>query len=367
MAYTTDMESTFYLVYTKTYVSKVTISSLSIDDSITSTITSTSYRTITPSSTTSRSQTSSSSSEASTSESIANYSTLAAAESTKIKATSSSASTIALAIGIPIGILSLFTLAFLIWFFLKKQKFAKVRAGNLQVTDYDNTLKKTLTGNFGRFKQKILPTHSGVKKSPITVKSEEMINYLNGPEKQLNVQKTFFRKSFMNKLSDVNQETPTSTANPYANKLSGFISPMILKKFNLCGTPVSKELPLDPSINNSSTLIMKQESIHPSKKPLPFPPVVNTFIPTSLNNMENKVPEEKIKSRVESIQNHSYCSVIRPYEKVLDDEVTLVVGEKVRILRTHTDGWCLVSKEDSSRGVVPKLCLRYRSSSLTNK
>ncbi|CAH2352937.1 hypothetical protein CLIB1423_08S04434 [[Candida] railenensis] len=198
-------------------------------------------------------------------------------------------------------------------------------------------------------------------------KSEEMINYINGPEKQLNVQKTFFRKSFMNKPVDISQETPTSIANPYANKLSGFISPMILKKFNLCGTPVSKELPIDPSRNNSSTSIMKEEPIHPSKKPLPFPPVVNAFIPASLINMENKVPEESFNSRIESIQNHSYCSVIRPYEKVLDDEVTLVVGEKVRILKTHTDGWCLVSKEDNSRGVVPKLCLRYRSSSSTNK
>lgn len=352
----------------------MTLSTLYEEDETTSTITSTSYFTLTSSSTMTTA-TSSNPTQSTTSvvalTAAANYSTLSSIRRVNLNSTGStdsSATTIGLAIGIPFGILALFVIAFSVWFLLKKRKFANLRKKNLQYGDFDNQLEQTLTANFERFKQlKFFERNPPTKKIPDTKREEEMISYLEGPGKQLNVQRTFFRKSFLNKQMEVDQETP-SLPSPYVSKLSGFISPMILKKFNLCGTPTSEESPKElQNRNNSSLRVGMNDSIHPSKKPLPFPPVVNTYKPSSLHNMENTMDSDSFKDRMDSLQDQSICTVIRAYEKGLDDEVNLVVGEKVKILRSHSDGWCLVRKEDNTKGMAPKLCLRYKSSSLAVK
>lgn len=48
--------------------------------------------------------------------------------------------------------------------------------------------------------------------------------------------------------------------------------------------------------------------------------------------------------------------VVRPYTKRLGDELSLVVGQTVRLLKSHLDGWALVS-HDGVQGVVPQSCL----------
>lgn len=49
--------------------------------------------------------------------------------------------------------------------------------------------------------------------------------------------------------------------------------------------------------------------------------------------------------------------VARPYTKRLGDELTLVAGQKVKLIKMHLDGWALVNL-DGAEGVVPMACLK---------
>lgn len=49
--------------------------------------------------------------------------------------------------------------------------------------------------------------------------------------------------------------------------------------------------------------------------------------------------------------------VVRPYAKRLGDELSIVAGQTVTLLRAHLDGWALVSV-DGAEGVVPMACLK---------
>lgn len=76
-----------------------------------------------------------------------------------------------------------------------------------------------------------------------------------------------------------------------------------------------------------------------------------------------------------SIQLGRTYTVIQDYEPRLTDEISISLGEKVKILATHTDGWCLVEKctprngrvhvsiddkryLNEDRGIVPGDCLQ---------
>ncbi|CAI4056463.1 hypothetical protein SKDZ_03G0430 [Saccharomyces kudriavzevii ZP591] len=76
-----------------------------------------------------------------------------------------------------------------------------------------------------------------------------------------------------------------------------------------------------------------------------------------------------------SIQLGGTYTVIQDYEPRLTDEISISLGEKVKILATHTDGWCLVEKCNArnncvrvsvddkrylneDRGIVPGDCLQ---------
>ncbi|CAI4037567.1 hypothetical protein SMKI_03G0400 [Saccharomyces mikatae IFO 1815] len=76
-----------------------------------------------------------------------------------------------------------------------------------------------------------------------------------------------------------------------------------------------------------------------------------------------------------SVQLGKTYTVIQDYEPRLTDEISITLGEKVKILATHTDGWCLVEKcnvpngrvhvsvddkryLNEDRGIVPGDCLQ---------
>ena len=76
-----------------------------------------------------------------------------------------------------------------------------------------------------------------------------------------------------------------------------------------------------------------------------------------------------------SVQLGKTYTVIQDYQPRLTDEISISLGEKVKILATHTDGWCLVEKCDArnvgvhvsvddkrylneDRGIVPGDCLQ---------
>jgi hypothetical protein len=49
----------------------------------------------------------------------------------------------------------------------------------------------------------------------------------------------------------------------------------------------------------------------------------------------------------------------------LDDELSVKIGDTVRLLEEFKDGWCTVQyvgKVDAARGAVPRICLQERKS-----
>lgn len=51
--------------------------------------------------------------------------------------------------------------------------------------------------------------------------------------------------------------------------------------------------------------------------------------------------------------------VVRPYARRLQDELTVCAGEKVTVLKVHSDGWVTVKRHDDGKiGVIPLLCIQ---------
>ncbi|KAJ2633122.1 hypothetical protein H4R22_000701 [Coemansia sp. RSA 1290] len=51
-------------------------------------------------------------------------------------------------------------------------------------------------------------------------------------------------------------------------------------------------------------------------------------------------------------------TVLYPYTPVENDELAIAPGDKVRVLRTFSDGWTFVQRVDDSKiGAIPAVCL----------
>lgn len=117
--------------------------------------------------------------------------------------------------------------------------------------------------------------------------------------------------------------------NGRSDKLAG-VSPFILRRFNL-KTELEKPLPKVPSAQDS------------------------------LPDMEQAVPKLDPKTVTTTAR-----LVQRPYNKKLFDELTIEVGDVVRLIKEHTDGWSFVqmvmpvnSRAGTNKeGMVPTMCLK---------
>lgn len=117
--------------------------------------------------------------------------------------------------------------------------------------------------------------------------------------------------------------------NGRSDKLAG-VSPFILRRFNL-KTELEKPLPEVPSTQNS------------------------------LPDMEQVVPKLDPKTVTTAAR-----LVQRPYNKKLFDELTVEVGDVVRLIKEHTDGWSFVKMVmpvnsrpgTNTEGMVPSMCLK---------
>lgn len=114
----------------------------------------------------------------------------------------------------------------------------------------------------------------------------------------------------------------------------------------------------------------------------PLPKVPNTA-PQSAASMKSLAGLEKIvmermipttpKVDFAKYKNDKVYMVVKNYQRNLADELSVSIGEYVKILARHTDGWCLVEKcnlngevlyQDTNnyinegRGVMPELCLQ---------
>lgn len=179
-------------------------------------------------------------------------------------------------------------------------------------------------------------------------------------------------------LNDVGNTTPDSQVTSY--RISNI--DLITAKSNsvIYGTIGQQTLEVNDRINGNNS-ISKHEMVIPTiskphkkrkkrrqskmyqqlqylsrSKPLPL-------TPTSKSNGDS------------SIQLGRTYTVIQDYEPRLTDEISISLGEKVKILATHTDGWCLVEKcaprngpvhvsiddkryLNEDRGIVPGDCLQ---------
>lgn len=87
-------------------------------------------------------------------------------------------------------------------------------------------------------------------------------------------------------------------------------------------------------------------------KDLPRTPTINPSQGHSLNHS----------SGAESDTDQIYV-VTKPYARRLGDELTICIGEKVKIMSLHTDGWATVQTlQDGAIGVIPLMCIRKKAS-----
>lgn len=121
-----------------------------------------------------------------------------------------------------------------------------------------------------------------------------------------------------------------------------FKSPMFLRRFHL-NAPDKCSKP-------------ETDSGHPNKQLPKAPLLAHTYeAATSIGFSIDPLKDQ-------SSQPESLYTVIKPYVKRLNDEITVCIGEKVKIVKFHSDGWATVKIDASDdSGVIPLMCLRKGS------
>lgn len=287
-----------------------------------------------------------------------------------------------LAIGIPIAIVSILVGIILLWFYLKKKTFNKRRNGLLPYKNeyLEHNNEENLTKKETKFQVSSLDLLStklqGLSETPVQIQ--------RGPNQQLaqaSVKNFFNRLSRTVNIRNIN-DADVDTLNE--NK-SGLVSPIFLKKFNL-----RKSICKPNDIYNSEERLRRTNGLlrsidadfvsipyngsntsiseKRSKKPLPkLPPIINTYKSKSLHDMERVVTHTLLSSSSIINRDDKIYKVIKPYVKNLDDEISIKVGDEVKILTGYSDGWCFIKllKETeysnhttSKQGVIPRLCLQ---------
>lgn len=245
-----------------------------------------------------------------------------------------------LAIGLPIAIVVLFLVGICITLLVNKKKFKKLfRSGKSSLDDGSvNNDDDTLTN---------------VGKRPITP-----ITDINGDGSTRRQSVLYYLKDALCRNSS-GRNTEDLESNNHTKRLSTF-SPMLLKKFNLKQPPIKQ----NESTGGDST---HKLDLNPRNK-------LDLKLPVSINKdglisaVDTKL--DPAKGGI-SPSNKLYVT-IQNYSKRLNDELTIVIGNKVVIQQEYLDGWCLVRLVRTGKdyyshlntldtGMVPKVCLRELS------
>lgn len=236
-----------------------------------------------------------------------------------------------LAIGLPVALAVLFIVG-LFAAFLIRRKAGKSLFGNKKTTksevekNDDDTLANSLPHEYGK---NSVPTFN------------------DGPNKRQSI--AYYLKDIFSKNASISDEHDVES-----NRRFSMLSPMFLKKFNL---------------NQSKSKLGEVEVVDPcdsngrNKLDLKLPVSVNqdrlhSKIDTNLDPVKGGVSPR-----------HKLYITIQNYTKRLNDELTIVIGDKVVIQQDYLDGWCLIriiktGKEYYNNGntldtgMVPKVCLR---------
>jgi hypothetical protein len=103
----------------------------------------------------------------------------------------------------------------------------------------------------------------------------------------------------------------------------------------------------------------RSESFAPKELVIPVPPASasSTFwSPSSTNSPRGDFGSYNL--RAPRLMN-----VIMSYTPTLPDEISVKVGDTIRLMQEYRDGWCFVQfvgKIDAPKGVVPRVCLEER-------
>lgn len=323
---------------------------------------------------------------------VTSSSTLSSSSSTAVvslfKTTSSSTSNknIGLIIGIPIGIIGLILFSFCIWFYFKRKQNKLNSTDEILRDHYDENYNYKISPNnveFSPYKFKSNTTNSSFTINNNEKNSDEDKNNivrmsLNEPEvlpkSNWNLN-TPLSKWFISKHNNLNDSSRSSLS-------TGPRSPMIvLKEFKLKNLNFDRNiLPTFPdqvykTDNNESNDIISRQTVKQEYKSIPI-----KLNPIPLNKKTNNKPLPRVpyllssKSQLEGLEQKIapiIYKVVKPYDKNLADEVSIFQNEYVKILSSHTDGWCLIEKcnrygeihsnnatyINENRGVVPEKCL----------
>lgn len=222
-----------------------------------------------------------------------------------------------LAVGIPLAVVAVFVVVAVGWHFYRRSRAPKMMAYD---GDFFSVEKPP-----GRPKDLEKCPDSISRQWIASQSSEDSLEptYRPGP-----VAAKYHPPSFLHRLSRMvfPEELPKE-----GSKDKLWVSPMALKKFHLYKSP-KDAVPRNPD---------------EKRKPLPkLPPFISTFRPSLLENMENTV-QGVSETRVAS----------KAYTRRLGDEISLAVGDRVRVLKDHTDGWSLIRNATGNEGMVPRFCL----------
>ncbi|EGV61833.1 fus1 actin binding protein [Yamadazyma tenuis] len=171
--------------------------------------------------------------------------------------------------------------------------------------------------------------------------------------------------------------TIVSNANPYTqqrasvpdttrhlNRLSSMLTPirfkpgpktdkakpesMFLKRFSSQG----RKDGIDVADYTISPLFPKRFNLNKPCTPETIPEA-----PEPVNYKQKRLP--KLPTLINMERAMSVYEVVKRYQKSLNDEIDLKVGDRVEKIKSHSDGWCMIKQlTNGATGMVPELCLR---------
>ncbi|KIM86344.1 hypothetical protein PILCRDRAFT_322820 [Piloderma croceum F 1598] len=109
----------------------------------------------------------------------------------------------------------------------------------------------------------------------------------------------------------------------------------------------------------AATLKLSFDGIIPPPSQKPKPSRTSSYGPHPA-----LAPRLSLSSRKSDRKFPRLMTVAHPFEPSMDDELSIGLGETVRLLEEYEDEWCLVQRVgriDAMKGVVPRFCLMERA------
>ncbi|KAJ2452956.1 hypothetical protein EV183_002541 [Coemansia sp. RSA 2336] len=129
------------------------------------------------------------------------------------------------------------------------------------------------------------------------------------------------------------------------------------KRESLVELPIAETDQAPPSGLPTLTIAKRGQSLRGCKGQLkPSPSETNSLAKSE--NESNNVGEDQPDI---DVADGDMFTVLYPYSPVENDELAIAPGDKVRVLRTFSDGWTFVQRVDDSKiGAIPAVCLDTR-------